>query len=365
MFKGQGNSNIVGEIAENIESHPKVEDVVVYEEIATNPEQENKEELDKEKPQEPATKPEGNEKEMNFIALGEIMFGGKEYTSYSLPFKNISEICKESNFTIASLATNIVDIDEIKDPKSKYIVTKDVTKAFNTLGIDAINVATDHMMDFSLNIFNGTKNILKEENIDIVGLQNDIIYAENDGIKVAFIGVCNEIIGSYSKYLEAGICMYDDYMINLKGLINKAKQNANTVVLITHLGMENQHEVTDVMSWFYRELINAGADVVLGNHAVGVYPIEMYKGKPIIYSLGYSITDSEYEIAKKSGIFKFRVDVTGRLAEIEITPTYLKNNEVMLYHEYNAQEANKFLKYIVSDEELDYEIKNNKLYIKL
>ena len=303
------------------------------------------------------------EKYFSLIALGEIMMGNVDSKNYSLSFKDVSEVAKDADYTVTSLTTNIVDLKKIEDPKSKYIVNKNILKAFNALGVDGVNVASDHMLDFGKNIFNGTTSILTEAKLDIIGIQDDIIYAEHDGIKVALIGVSN-IIGSYSNFMAAKIWVYDNYMIKIKEAIKKAKESADTVVLITHLGSENSHEVTSVMEWFYHELVNAGADLVLGNHALGVYPIEIYKGVPIIYSLGYFIHDTSYDIGKKSGIFKFNIDVKGKIKSLEFTPTYITESGVKLYSEYNKEEALEFMKYVGNYSNLDeninsYDIKFN------
>lgn len=293
-------------------------------------------------------------KYFSFVALGEIMMGGKDYSSYVLPFKDVSDITSSADYTVLSLTTNIVDLDKIENPKSKYIVNKDILKAFNALGVDGVNIASDHILDFGKNIFNGTKTILNGANLDVIGIQDDVIYAEHDGIKIAFIGVSNEIIGSYSNYTDAGVWVYDNYMIKLKTAIKTAKEMADTVIVITHLGSENSHEVNSVMTWFYHELANSGADLILGNHALGVYPLEVYNGTPIIYSLGYFMHDTNYDVGKKSGIFKFTVDVKGKIKYLEFTPTYIVNGNVTLYSEYDSKQALEFMKYVSN-----YENSNN------
>lgn len=293
-------------------------------------------------------------KYFSFVALGEIMMGGKDYSSYVLPFKDASDITSSADYTVLSLTTNIVDLDKIENPKSKYIVNKDILKAFNVLGVDGVNIASDHIVDFGKNIFNGTKTILNDANLDVIGIQDDVIYAEHDGIKIAFIGVSNEIIGSYSNYTDAGVWVYDNYMIKLKTAIKTAKEMADTVIVITHLGSENSHEVNSVMTWFYHELANSGADLILGNHALGVYPLEVYNGTPIIYSLGYFMHDTNYDVGKKSGIFKFTVDVKGKIKYLEFTPTYIVNGNVTLYSEYDSKQALEFMKYVSN-----YENSNN------
>lgn len=312
---------------------------------------------------------EYSDKTLSFVALGEIMMGGQyslKNTSYTLPFVDVAVFAKDADYTVASLATNIVDLDIIENPKSKYIVTDGVIKGFNALGIRGINIASDHMMDFGINIFNDTKDILANAKLDTIGIQDDIVYAEANGIKVAFIGMCNEIIGSYLKFTDAGIWMYDDYMVKLKEAIAKAKTTTNTVVVITHLGSENNHEINDVMSWFSHKLIDIGADMVLGNHALGVYPIEIYNSKPIIYSLGYFFSDTEYEIGKKSGIFKFTVNTKGKITDLEFMPTYIANDKVEMLYDLDKQKAVEFMKYISSTSEMyGYEADiSNKLSIK-
>ena len=290
-------------------------------------------------------------RELKIAALGEIMMGGKvgknvEY-NYMSAFRHISEYTKSSDYTMAHLATNIVDLEELGDTNSKYIVTADIDNAFNALGIDGLNMATDHILDFGNEIFNDTKKFLSED-YDLIGLNNSIIYVEKDGVKVAIIGVCNETIGSEKTYTSAGIMMYN--LNKVKTLIETAKESASAVIVMTHLGNENSHTITNGMKNTYRALIKAGADVVLGSHALGVYPIEIYKDKPIIYSLGYLMHDTSYESGKKSGIFNLTFNEQGNLKKIEIIPTYINaKKQTILMEDYNAKSATAFLKYIAGD----------------
>lgn len=296
-----------------------------------------------------------NEKTFTFTALGEIMMGEMD-TSYVLSFKDVAELTSSSDYTFTSLTTNVVDLEEIEEPISKYIVTKNILKAFTALGVDGVNIASDHMLDFGTNIFKGTKEILSDAKLDVIGVQDDIIYAEHNGIKLAFIGVSNEIIGSYSDFIDAGVWVYDDYMVKIKEGIKKAQDTADTVIVITHLGSENKHVETDVMTWFYHELVNAGADLVLGNHALGVYPIEIYNGTPIIYSLGYFMHDTEYEIGKKSGIFNFTVNIDGEIESLEFTPTYITEDGVKIYTEYDYESAVEFMEYVGNESNVENDL---------
>lgn len=304
------------------------------------------------------------DKEFNVAVVGDIMMGGKigEKLSYNYmsAFKNVAEYTAKADYTICNFTTNIIDLPKINDVLSKYITTKKVVNALNALGIDGINIASDHMLDFGVDVFNDTKNILKED-YDIIGSKDSITYIENDGIKIAVIGVTNEIIGNTKDFDAANIMTYN--LKKIKSMIKDAKQNANTVILMTHLGLENSHTVTNVMSWFYKQLIDYGADIVMGSHALGVYPIEEYKSKYIIYSMGYFMSDTDYDIGKKSAIFDLKIDKDGYLNKIQITPVYINAKcQTILYEDYNKSDTEKFIKYLTSNIK-DYKIEENKIII--
>lgn len=172
-------------------------------------------------------------KELSFTALGEIMMGNTNSSSYTLPYKDIVDSLSKTNYTVANFTTNITNLEKIVNPKSKYIVTKEILNTFNTLGVKGVNIANDHAVDFGGDMFLNTKNILEENNVDIIGLKDRVIYAENNGIKVAFIGLCNEVIGSQIYYEKIGIFMYNMKEIDQK--IKEEKAKGNFVVVMTHL----------------------------------------------------------------------------------------------------------------------------------
>ena len=311
---------------------------------------------------------EPEEKMLQVSFLGEIMMGGDVGKSlnynYLSAFKNIAEYTSQADYTVVNLATNIIDLKELKETKSKYIVTKNIENAFSALGVDGINIASDHMLDFGQDIFKDTVNLLKED-YDLIGLKNQIVYVEHNGIKIALIGVCNEVIGTESQYTSAGIMMYN--MSKLKSMIKEAKQNVNTVVVLTHLGLENTHTVTSIMSWFYKELINSGADAILGSHALGVYPVEIYNGKPIVYSMSNLMSDTDYLQGKESGVFTLNMDEKGKIKSLEILPLYVNaKKQTVLYKDYNLEMSESFLKYLSKKlDEQKYNISDGKLTINV
>jgi poly-gamma-glutamate synthesis protein (capsule biosynthesis protein) len=71
--------------------------------------------------------------------------------------------------------------------------------------------------------------------------------------------------------------------------ISKAKECANYVFLAIHshqIKKESYTEPDYFLEEFSHKCIDAGADVILGGGTHQLKPIEIYKGKPIFYSLG-------------------------------------------------------------------------------
>ncbi len=83
--------------------------------------------------------------------------------------------------------------------------------------------------------------------------------------------------------------------------IRKARGQADVVIVSWHWGLSpfqvhpgagtGEVEVMDYQKEMGRFAIDAGADMVIGHHSHQPQPIEVYKGKPILYSLANFIHD--------------------------------------------------------------------------
>ena len=286
-----------------------------------------------------------NSNNITINLLGEIMMGGDVTRNldyiYSYAFKDIYNDAKSADFTYSNLSTNITNMDKLEDTKSKYIVTKDVISGLKTLGIDAVSIASDHMMDFSSTMFRTTTGILENSNIYVAGQKDNPVYFEKNNKKIAIVSTNSVVIGTKSVYENNNISMYDSD--NLKKNIEEAKKSAGFVIVDVHWGKDYEYGVSQ-MTQMAHEAIDSGADMVIGSHALGVYPIITYKGKPIIYSLGYLISDTDYLVGKESFIFNVSLNNDLKLEKITMTPTYIKDKEqVVLYKNYDIVKMNECL----------------------
>lgn len=143
---------------------------------------------------------------------------------------------------------------------------------------------------------------------------------------------------------------------------------ADFVIVDIHWGKgEASFGVTTQMEEMAKFVIDNGADLVMGTHAIGIQPISTYNGKPIIYTTGYAMTDLEYETTKVSYLFDLKFENT-KLSSIEMTPIYIKDSkEVLLYKDYDEVAANINMKSICSrtqENGLNAGISDNKIIVK-
>lgn len=308
--------------------------------------------------------------DVTFTALGDIMMGGQVGSNlnymYINAFKKIYSITSSADITFATLNSDITNVSKItQDTKSKYIVTKDAISAFQTLGIDSMSIATEHMVDFTDDIFKNTVDILNKNQIYASGLNNTPVYFDKNNQKIAIISANDVIIGTSTNYDRNNINIYD--VNKMKQDITNAKQHADFVIVNINWGRDYVYGVTDRMKQIAKNAIDAGANLIIGNNALGIYPVVVYNNVPIIYSLGYLISDLDYNLAKQSFIYTFDIDTNTKIKSLTMVPIYVsQKSDVELYFDYNSSEADEYINQINTwniQNGLNSSIVNNKIVI--
>ena len=68
--------------------------------------------------------------------------------------------------------------------------------------------------------------------------------------------------------------------------IEKAKTESDFVIVYIHWGTENTEDIDWAQDKQAREIVEAGADLIIGDHPHVLQKIEIINGVPVIYSLG-------------------------------------------------------------------------------
>lgn len=96
--------------------------------------------------------------------------------------------------------------------------------------------------------------------------------------------------------LPVAMCGYHGvFRIPGEEAVNKMTEYAKymPVLAFPHMGAEYKAEPDEIKTSLYRNMIDAGADVVLGDHPHWIQATESYKGRLIVYSMGNFMFDQQ------------------------------------------------------------------------
>lgn len=155
-----------------------------------------------------------------------------------------------------------------------------------------VSLANNHMYDYPEDIIS-TKRFLEESNIGVFGLMNSdggfSPYEYSDGeTNYAFFGHCWRLYTSTNPNRCNNISIVDvDYQDFLKSVVAYVKANPKSKVFcFMHWNYDLEKLPFPMHIRLSHDLIDAGVKGVIGSHPHVPQAVELYKGRPVAYSLG-------------------------------------------------------------------------------
>jgi len=186
--------------------------------------------------------------------------------------------------------------------------------------VEAANLANNHSMDYFQPGFDDTVSHLKKAGIACFGDEQTVVAGKVGLIGANALGPVEQGVGR--KALQN----------TLKAQIKTLKKQVPVVIVYFHWGTENDATVDQMQKDLAHFAIDQGADLVVGSHPHVLQPVEQYKGKTIVYSLGNFVFGGNTRLTyRDTAIFQqtFRL-VNGRLAAIEegkLIPCYASGSD--------------------------------------
>jgi poly-gamma-glutamate synthesis protein (capsule biosynthesis protein) len=85
-------------------------------------------------------------------------------------------------------------------------------------------------------------------------------------------------------------------------VIKELHNDSDLVVVNVHWGVEYKHNINSIQAEMAHSFVDAGADIVIGHHPHVIQGMEIYKRKPIFYSLGNFIFDQYFSTDTQEGL---------------------------------------------------------------
>jgi len=187
-------------------------------------------------------------------------------------------------------------------------------------GVDVANMGNNHSYDFGPEALVDTRQNLIEAGVAPVGAGKDAAEAlspailHRNGWTIAVLGL-DEVVdppeavaGPHTPGTAAG----HDFSAMLDA-VKAAAAESDLVVVDIHWGVELDTQPRAYQVKEGHELIDAGADVIFGGHSHRLQPLEMYRGKPIFYSLGNFVWPNFSVEGSRTGVGEVRVAPDGHI----------------------------------------------------
>ena len=217
------------------------------------------------------------------------------YANLEIPLTNTSE--RTPRKSAADIAA-----------RNQYVLKADPQHIKNLVsaGIDVVSLGNNHAMDGGVSGLKQMTSLLDSNHIQRCGAgvnwedaTKSTVVVAPDGTRVAFVSYLSFLsVGGLractpATAKTAGVAALTlggkngpFELERLKKIVERARLDADMVVVALHWGIEKQPFPAPFQVSLGRLFIDAGADVVIGAHPHVLQPAELYKGKPIIYSLG-------------------------------------------------------------------------------
>ncbi len=155
---------------------------------------------------------------------------------------------------------------------------------------------------------------------------------------VAYFSWASGSRGGANRLSKAGSRGLDPDYERIKSVIGEAKKQVDILIVYPSWGVEYRDSAVSGQQKLAHAIIDAGADIIIGSHPHWVQNFEVYKDKPIFYSLGNFIFDQTHTQETRQSMVVNSLFYKGKLAGFEITPLVMCG-----YHQTKNNLASKII----------------------
>src|SRR3989344_4240990 len=254
--------------------------------------------------------------EYTILFVGDIMLDrGVEFMNQTrgtgspyYPFEKAAEVLRAADLTIGNLEGPISNKGTRVGSIYSFRMDPRYIEGLTFAGFDVLSLANNHMWDYGREALIDTADRLRAAGIGTAGAGRNFneanaahIEALPEGTTIAFLSYTNLYPKNLGAEIESPGISNPDVSI-IKERISELRPNVDLIVLLWHWGEEYQTRSHPREQAIAHELIDAGADLIVGHHPHTPQEIEEYNGKYIAYSLGNFIFDQNFSEETSRGL---------------------------------------------------------------
>ena len=189
-------------------------------------------------------------------------------------FKDVRSIFEQDDFTLVNLECVLSNSNDRIEKTWNLKGKPEYVGILTGSSVEGCSLGNNHTYDYSESGLQDTINVLNDADI-IYGLnEHTATYTTDSGI----------VIGIVSANLLAADEKHANYIRD--GIKSLRDEGADLVIASCHWGIEGDHYPNSYQQEMAHQVIDWGADVLIGSHPHVLQGVELYNGKVICYRLG-------------------------------------------------------------------------------
>lgn len=228
-------------------------------------------------------------------------------------FAKVLPALREADVRFGGLEASMSDKGEAVGGKIVMRHSPDMIQGYVAGGFEAVAFASNHCMDYGIEPFVETMDLLEKNGIAFSGSGRDIDEArtpaivERGGVRIGFLSyVLNLPMGWGAHPGKPGVApirldpLFGPPYVNEEDLeamisdVGRTKPEVDVLLTSFHWGSSQSRTLTLSQKAVAHAAVDAGADIVIGHHPHILQGIEIYKGTPIYYALGNFVLDHDH-----------------------------------------------------------------------
>lgn len=264
--------------------------------------------------------------EVSFAVFGDNMIHEPIYTyglnhggNFDFLYESVREKIAESDIAVIGQETPLVKDPALYGDYPRFGTPLQVGEAIAEAGFDVVACATNHALDRGAEGIHTTKEFFSSQNIVCLGIQTEE-ETERKPFEIIMRRGAKFALFSYTYGINGNPLPKEcPFMVHLleneqqiREDIEKAREEADFVIVFVHWGTENSGEIDDFQRKWTDVFLDSKVDVVVGSHPHALQPFEMLEGADghrmlVYYSVGNFVSAQPEKFCEKGGMARFSV----------------------------------------------------------
>ncbi|MCC8028561.1 MAG: CapA family protein [Lachnospiraceae bacterium] len=189
-------------------------------------------------------------------------------------FEDVRSIFEENDLTIVNLECVLSEATERVEKTFNLKGAPEYAGILTGSSVEVCSMGNNHTYDYGEEGFQETKQVLSDAGITYAYSGQEGMFVTEDGVKVGIVSA--NLLSQSQEKLDT----MEEEIQSLRD------EGADLVIACCHWGIEKDYYPNEYQQTTAHSLIDAGADLIIGNHPHVLQGVEIYEGKVICYSLG-------------------------------------------------------------------------------